>query len=283
MLLNRMAMVCGIIALAACTCVANASTLIIGGYDTPLNKSSGIGPDLTNPANSPNFGGASFAFTADGLLARSPGNLTSSYLDGIDIFWSGLPSGGPMSASDAGLLRDFINGGGVVIVNNDRSYPNGFRYFDPLYALLGVAQVDMSTPYETVSVTGSPSAILDGPFGTVTDYVAVDAVRFNSTNPAMDVLLTWANGDAAAGVIGPHGSQLGALVILPDWEATGVNFSCCSDPTESANTLARNAWAYAADVAQVSAQVPLPASLPMLGIAVAGTAFFARRRSKASA
>jgi hypothetical protein len=274
-----------IIAALAVTFVSSAANAVIvrvGGagnnYGHAFDQNSGIGAYLDNPTYAAQFG---HTFTRSDTRT---GDL-ASYLGTIDIYWSGLPFGSPISAADRDAFVTFIDNGGVVIANNDRSTLAPFTELFPLYAAYGVTPPNNQLTSGITSVANSAHPIISGPFGNVISFSLSDAGRFTASGDAFTTLMRWENGDIAAGLVDTAPGRKGALILLPDVEATGVSFNCCSNPSSAANNLGLNAWAYAAQVAFAAdnpAEVSEPSMLALFGLSAAAFAVAARRRRKAA-
>jgi hypothetical protein len=217
------------------------------------------------------------------LRDQIPARATSPHTSARSTFTG--QAGSPISAADRDAFVTFIDNGGVVIANNDRSTLAPFTELFPLYAAYGVTPPNNQLTSGITSVANSAHPIISGLFGNVISFSLSDAGRFTASGDAFTTLMRWENGDIAAGLVDTAPGRKGALILLPDVEATGVSFNCCSNPSSAANNLGLNAWAYAAQVAFAAdnpAEVSEPSMLALFGLSAAAFAVAARRRRKAA-
>jgi hypothetical protein len=212
---------------------------------------------MSNPANPALFGVTSFADGGEVLI----GGATTSYLSGIDIFFTdrNAISASPTPA-DISNLVSFVNGGGVLLIHNDRS--TTFTSLDPLLNAFGIDLVSLPTDsLETLTIPLPLHPIMDGPFGQVSAMQLRDASRYAATSGEVVTVAAWQNGDGAITVLPPGAGRLGAVIVLPDVERFLLDFDS-SLGTGQTETAALNAVAYA-----VSLAVPEPGSAMLLIVA----------------
>lgn len=255
--------------------VANAMVVNFGGYTGPVGD---MRAALQNSTNFSNLG-------ITGAVDKGPvafGGVTNSYLSTIDIFFTGRSAiTSAPSVSDVQNLESFVNGGGTLIINNDRS--TSFTLLDPLLNTFGVDIVEASTSViETLNILAPTHAIMNGPFGQVGTMGLGDASRYSITGSSVTALASWQNGDIAMAVLGPDISsgRLGAVIILPDVERFLLYFDN-SFGSGDTNIAALNSLAYAINPS-VSA-VPVPAALPLFGTGLAIMGFLGWRRKRKAA
>jgi len=248
----------------------HAAVLTYGGYTSHTGS---LRASLNDPAN---FAAYGIDGTADaGTVAF--GGATASYLAGIDLFFTGYNAIIDFDASDVGNLVDFVNAGGSLVINNDRS--TSFTALDPLLNAFGIDIVEAGTPNpETLNIEDPTGPVAQGPFGTVTSLGLRDASRFSITGADVNAVFSWQNGDIAAATLGPDAGagRLGKVVVLPDVECFMLYFTAglCEGDTAIA---AQNALAYAISDT-VSAPIPVPAGFGLAATAFAGLFAFGRRR-----
>jgi hypothetical protein len=249
---------------------SQAATVTFGGYTGPTGD---LRAALQDPAN---FGALGITAANDqGPVAF--GGVTSTYLSTLDIFFTGRNAiGTAPTANDISNLVSFVNAGGSLIINNDRS--TSFTALDPLLNAFGVDIVEAPTSIqEPLNILEPNHPIMDGPFGQVSQMALRDASRFAILVPSVVALASWQNGDVAMAVLEPDAGagRLGSVVILPDVERFLLQFdsSLGSGDTQIA---ALNALAYAID----PSPVPLPSSLPLFatGLGLMGLFGWWRRR-----
>ena len=198
-----------LIAIGATAIQSKAAIVTVGSYqyDGSGLPSGDLGAAMTNPTNYSLFGVDSFANGGEVAF----GFVTTAYLSGIDIFFTdrGAISNSP-SVSDINNLVSFVNSGGVLIVNNDRS--TTFTSLDPLLNAFGIDLVPLPTDStEMLTIPLPMHPIMDGPFGQVTSMGLRDASRYAATSGEVVMLANWQNGNGAIALLGPSQDRLGAV------------------------------------------------------------------------
>jgi hypothetical protein len=257
---------------------ALAGVISVGGYTHNGTGYPGgdLGAAMLNPLNHANFGVDGFSDAGE----VSQGGATAAYLSGVDIFFTGrsaISSG--THPDDVANLVAWVDAGGVLIVNNDRS--TSFTALAPLLSAFSIGLISQSTPFEALTITDPLHPIMDGPFGTVGAMGLADASRYDFFSPDIDILATWVDGDGAIGVAGPGGSRLGAVILLPDVERFLLSFNSGAG-TGDTEAAALNSVAYAVSVVEGrGSQVPGPSPIAILAFGMIGLGLIRRRRERA--
>jgi hypothetical protein len=246
---------------------ADASPIRFGSYTYDGSGLPGgdLGAALVNSGNFASFGYTSAVDAGEVAF----GGITAGYLNGVDIFFTdrnGISSS--PSPGDVANLVSWVNAGGVLIINNDRS--TSFTSLDPLLNAFGMDLVSAPTDaIEALTIEDGAHPIMNGPFGVVSSMGLRDASRYTSLSPDVDMIASWQNGDGAIAVLGPGGARQGAVIALPDVERflLGFNSSLGTGDTEIATL---NAVAYGVSV------IPEPASMALIGLFTTGI-WFKRR------
>lgn len=254
---------------------ASASFISVGGYDSfDISGLPGgdLGAAMLNPANHPTFGVSGFTDAGDVAF----GSATASYLSGVDMFFTGrLGITSSPSGSDITNLVNFVNDGGVLVINNDRS--TSFTSLDPLLNAFGIDLVPLPTSsVETLNITDPAHPIMDGPFGQVLSMGLRDASRYLALTPDVTIAATWLNGDSAIATLGPGAGRQGAVIVLPDVERFLLDFDS-SLGTGDTETATLNAIAYGVSVINAPT-VPEPGTLAVLGLRYTGLYLVRRRK-----
>jgi len=231
-----------------------------------------LGAALSNPTNFSALGYSGFSDAGE----VSFGGLTNSYLNTVDIFFTDrLGITNSPSASDISLLSSWVDDGGVLIINNDRS--TSFTSMDPLLNAFGIDLVSAQTNVlEPLNLVDPSHTILNGPFGTVQNMALRDASRYRAMNSDVELISTWQNGDAAIAVLGPDTQRAGAVIALPDVERFLLDFDTTLGAGDT-DIAALNAVAYAVEVVN-GEPVPAPAPIALLGLGLAALGFSKRKK-----
>lgn len=255
---------------------SSASVINVGGYasfDSSGFPAGDLGAAMQNAANFPAFGVTGFADA--GHVAF--GSATAGYLNGVDMFFTGrLGITSTPTANDISNLVNFVNGGGVLVVNNDRS--TSFTSLDPLLNAFGVDIVSGPTDsVEALNIDDPAHPIMDGPFGQVLAMGLRDASRYAALIPEVNIAASWQNGDGAIATLGPGAGRDGAVIVLPDVERFLLDFdsNLGTGDTEIATL---NAVAFGVSVIN-GTPIPEPGMLAIIGLGFAG--IYAVRRHKA--
>ena len=254
--------------LASLPCVAWGLT--VGGFDASrtLNSGysiyspSGANTELNNVANWPLYGDA---------INIVPGTAaaTSSYLAGVDVFFTGLLDfdAAKLSPIEVQSMTDFIQNGGVVIAHGDN-----LSFDETVDDLLNAFGLDVNnatnnTNANDVIVDLASHPVMNGPFGGVGTHEVRDSAHLLTATAPGEILTSYTTGQGAIGAAGPVGPWGGALIFFPDSETYGLNEADFRGQPEARRAF-NNAIAWAV-------QVPEPASCTL---AILGLGFMARRR-----
>lgn len=272
----RKSFMAAVSSVAACCATASGASITVGNTDT---QNQGLINDLLNPTNAADFG-----ITSASLATAAPlgGGVTSSYLDGVDIFFTGRSGiGQSPTASEILALIDFVNGGGDLIINNDRTDPGGFLTLEPLMQAFGVSLIREPTAnVEALNILDQSHPVIDGPFGAVSSVGLRDASRFDVSGGDAEAVLSWQDGDVALAVLraNPNVGRLGTVVFLPDVECFLLINSNCSLGSGDYGVASRNAIALALND-NAPSPVPAPGAALLAGPALVGL-MLRRRKQK---
>lgn len=231
--------------------------------------------------NAHSVDGARTAVSAASQSFSALNGLSASDLAGIDVLWvTNASTSGQISAigSNFAAIESFVAGGGVFVYN-DRDVVGAAN------SLMGGAGFTFRRePHANVDVIDGSTVLTSGPRGVI-DNTTLDGRTYSTHGYAVAASLP----DSATGILS-HGPQSNEFVDFTYSYGQGfVHYSTI--PLDAYLTYrthafsglyATNLVAYAADLAESVAPVPLPASGVML-LGGLGAVFAGAKRRKAKA
>ncbi|MEX5728105.1 hypothetical protein Ga0609869_001458 [Rhodovulum iodosum] len=193
-------------------------------------------------------------------VTAGTGTVSAAYLAGLDVFYTGMLDTAS-TAPEIAALQSFVAAGGTLVIGADNTSVNSAGNYNSWFTPFGLSVTGNGASGGTWAAS-SDALLANGVAGTSLGFVA----GTDFTAGAYTTLATDSDGDAAVVKIG-YGS--GWVVGLGDG-----NFN--DDP---ASTQSQQFFRNIMAEADGPGEVPLPASLPLLGLGIVMIGLFKRRRS----